>query len=244
MTVLDLSRWGVTVPASYTAMSAAGVVGYGPSLEEWRASWRTLALTAPPALSWLDLEWLMPEHISAEATSLSGRSAWRRKWPASFTFVAFAQTGGGDEWGWAPTLAAPDATEPPVIYVEHDSDDARIVAPTFASFVFRMALEGLATILPNKAWTVEDNLRSIHASVNRTLPYLEEKQAKRLARTLTTPLRERRSLRLKEWKEGAFVGVDDGVEYGYGWQQGAYLDAKALLAYPRFDEALPHELAG
>jgi hypothetical protein len=242
MVELDLGSYGITVPASYRVMSAAGLLSYGASREDWQANWKTLLVSAPPALAWLDLEWLSTEAIVERAARTKGRSDWREQWGA-FPFVAFAETGAGDEFGWAPSLAD-GATEAPVVYIEHDTEDASIVAPAFAGFVFRLSLQGLAAIRPRKEMTsLEESIASVVASVRGVLPHLEPPQKMALEQTVKTPLRERISHRLRE-VDGKLVRDEkiDSHSYGYGLERGAYEKARAILDYRRFDEKLPYDV--
>jgi hypothetical protein len=161
-------------------MQRAGLLSYGQTLDDWQRNWRTLRVSAPPALSGLaDFEWMLPDHLLESARRHAGRPRWRDEWPRGFVFVAFACTGSGDEWGFAPTLAAPGA-DTPILYIEHDSQLSRFEAPDFDSFIFKKSLESFCLCPHDEELELNDTVAMLRNSVARALPYLRPSYAKEL----------------------------------------------------------------
>ena len=79
--------------------------------------------------------------------------------------------------------------------------------------------------------------------MQRVLPHLEAEQVKVLKRVLGWPLRERGGYR---WRTVNGASTRDAGEesrvYGFESELGACRQARQVLAYARFDEALPYEL--
>ena len=236
---MDLGLYGVTVPSSYAAMQRDGLLRYGASRDDWKQNWHTLLLTAPPALAATDFEWMPPEEILETATANGGRSPLRPAWPDTFRFVQFAHNGAGDGWGWAPTLADDGAHEAPIVFIEHDSDEAFIVAPTFHGFVFRMTLESLAEIHHDpKQQKLAETVAIARGRTRRVLPYLPPELAWTLERVLGFPLRKVVTRRLRE-DNGTFYGKAEGTFYHLVFESTARAMIRRALAYPRLDELVP-----
>jgi hypothetical protein len=236
---LDLGAFGITVPASWTAMWDAGLLRYGTSREDWKQNRRTIMRDAPPALMTRDLEWLPPADIVKTAELNHGRTPWRPGW-AELPFVSFAVTGAGDGWGWAPSLA-PGAAEAPIVFVEHDSDDARIVAPTFEAFVFREALEALVHVRRTPKEPLKETLALVRATTRRTASFLPPRLAKALERALDLPLRKIVTRRVRE-EGGRIFSRPEDVHYQFVFESHARDIVRRALDYPRLDERLPPKM--
>jgi hypothetical protein len=235
---MDLSAFGIDVPESYRKMREAGLLSYGESREDWRTNMASILAERPPALMGLDLEWMTEESVLQSAAKYAGRSSWRREWPDGFVFVAFAHTGAGDEWGWAPALARAEGDEPPVVFVEHDSDESLIVTSTFAGFVFRKATEAFAHFLMDDGDTTEKAAALLRTSTRRLLPFLSKKQQGLLEDLCERNVTEVTERVLKDSKKG-FQEVGRSVHLAVAPQ--AWLERKASEALgkdARLDERL------
>jgi hypothetical protein len=217
-------RFGFAIPAGYVRMTEAGLLSQvrqttsdlAPKGKS-RAAKKTKANRAPSsrthrvrALATTDVQWLSASEIAARLEKHGGR-AWRPRWPVGFVFVPFAESSRGGEWGWAPSLGEPGAVEPPVMYVPHESEDARIVSPTFATFLFRMTLEALAqcphdpSVMP-----LGERIGLLRLSARIVLDFLPAELSARLDRVLDLPVRKVVVRTLRE-KNGRFFRANEAT---------------------------------
>lgn len=216
-------RFGFAIPAGYVRMTEAGLLSQasrtgataakgkakdGPKATSPKAGAGRPARTR--ALATSDVHWLSASEIAARIEKHGGR-AWRPRWPLDFVFVPFAESGEGDEWGWAPSLGEPGASEPPVMCVPHESEDARIVAPTFATFLFRMTLESLAQCphTPSEM-SLAERIAMLRGSARAVLDFLPAELSARLDRVLDLPVRKVTVRTLRE-KNGKFFRTNEST---------------------------------
>jgi hypothetical protein len=223
-------RFGFAIPAGYVRMTEAGLLcqaKYANAMTE-RAKSKADSRSAKAAnavsskgnksnkgnkaraLATSDVHWLSASEIVARIEKHGGR-AWRPRWPLDFVFVPFAESTEGDEWGWAPSLGEPGASEPPVMCVPHDSEDARIIAPTFATFLFRMTLEALA-VCPHEAsqMALGERVAMLRGSARVVLDFLPAELSARLDRVLDLPVRKVTVRTLRE-KNGKFFRTNEST---------------------------------
>jgi hypothetical protein len=216
-------RFGFAIPGGYVRMTEAGLLAQsrGAVPAPGGAAKKKPRRKAAPAkarpgkagaraLATSDVHWLNVPEIAARIEKHSGR-AWRPRWPADFVFVPFAESSNGDEWGWAPSLGEPGAVEPPVMYIPHESEDARIVAPTFATFLFRMTLASLAQC-PHDAslMSLGERISVLRASARVVLDFLPAELSARLDRVLDLPVRKVTVRTLRE-KNGKFFRTNEST---------------------------------
>lgn len=207
-------RFGFKLPHAYVRMTEAGLLssktpasnGTAGSTKKSASKKKAVKKTASAkpkaavrALATCDLQWLNVPEIAARLERHGGRASWRPRWPADFVFVPFAERRSGDEWGWAPSLGEPGASEPPILFIARDTEDARIVAPTFAAFLFRMTLESLAECRhdPSEMSLVE-RVALLRGSARAVLDFLPAELSARLDRVLDLPVRKVTTVSLRE----------------------------------------------
>ncbi len=167
-------------PSCTAALEADGVLRYGASREEWKATWKQRSLEDPPALliAGSQLEWLAPDDL--ENHSLPDY------WDPALVFVPFAQTGAGDVWCWYPTSGTEAIVFPP-----HDEPEGTFIAPHFEGFLLRMLLEAFSEIYPdNSGLTVEECQLAARAEVRTLAPYLRPAWVTLLEELAARPLVE------------------------------------------------------
>lgn len=230
-----LRCYAVGVSACYQQMLRAGLLSYGKSREDWQRNNRAIRLTEPPALLALDLEWYPDQQILDSARKYEGRPCWRSHWPKEVVFVAFAQTGAGDEWGFAPTLASSGA-DSPVVYIEHDSDDARFEAPDFESFIYKMSLKSLSDCDHGEDELI-DTVTMLRQSVRRTLPYLRESYRESLEEQLENPV-HKVTTETFEQEAGKLVAIGKRAHVFLTYPEFAEREARRVIDDPRVDAPL------
>lgn len=237
MKAADLTPYGIAIPESYQSMQSRGLLSYGKDRTDWKENWKRILVQAPPALSGCDIEWLSAEELVRRAERYGGRPRWRREWPEHFVFVAFASTGAGDEWGWAPSLRM-DSAETPIVYIEHDSDEARIAAPSFAGFLFRMALAALAHCPHDrKEMPLRERIGMLRKSTTRVLDYVPNEMRVVLEKVSSRPFRKVITRSLRE-RDGRFFRGAEDVYLSIVSEQWANDIVRRTLGYDRLDEAI------
>jgi hypothetical protein len=220
-------RFGFKIPSGYARMTEAGLLASPPArarsgeatpsrknskkADAKNPSSRRHAASAPRtrALATTDVQWLTTEEIAVRIERHGGRASWRPRWPADFVFIPFAERRSGGQWGWAPSLGEPGAAEPPVLFIAHDSEDARVVAPTFAAFLFRMTLESLAQCAHDPSeMSLGERVSMLRGSARAVLDFLPAELSARLDRVLELPIRKVMVRTLRE-KNGKFFRTSD-----------------------------------
>lgn len=175
------ARTGFCVPELFRRLVAAGRTQYGATREEWKQTWKQRMLDEPPALLLVSaqVEWWTPEAIADWAPP--------DYWSEEHRFVPFAQNGAGDLWCWH--VSSPDAE---IVFAPHDENEAEIVAPDLAGFLFRQLVQGLSEIYPDDGtdFSVEQRVTSAKANVRVLAPYLPAAQVALLEQLCERPLVE------------------------------------------------------
>ena len=117
-------RFGFQTPPAYQALERRGLFRYTKAVN-------TADLTkSGDQYLWLnEMEWYQPDDLRTFEFEDHHKPG----------FVPFAHTGGGDFWCWYPAMAKKDQT--PVLLCLHDSEEAELFAPDFAS-AFAVASAG------------------------------------------------------------------------------------------------------
>ena len=243
-------RFGFAIPAGYVRMTEAGLLsnprgGEGAVKSKARGSLAKKKSAKAPAsrtlraraLSTCDLSWLTASEIAARLEKTAGRSL-RPRWPATFVFVPFAENSQGGEWGWVPSLGEPGAVEPPVMYIPPESEDARIVAPTFATFLFRMTLEALAQCPHDPStMTLGERIGLLRLSARLVLDFLPAELSARLDRVLDLPVRKVVVRTLRE-KNGRFFRAGEATHLSLVGTEWAARIVREELEDARVDQPL------
>lgn len=208
-------RTGFRVPELFRQLVAAGLTQYGATREEWKQTWKQRMLENPPALLLVSsqVEWWSPETIAEwEAPDY---------WSEEHRFVPFAQNGAGDVWCWR--VSSPDAE---IVFAPQDENEATIVAPDLAGFLFRQLVEGLSEIYPDDGsdFTIEQRVASAKANVRVLAPYLPAAQV-----ALLEQLCERSLVEDKSWGCLRFLSRDEATAI-----------VVRELAYPSLGEVFEH----
>ena len=160
------------------------------------------------------------------------------RWPSDFVFIPFAERRSGDEWGWAPSLGEPGANEPPVLLISKGKDDARIVAPSFSTFLFRMTLESLAQCPHDPAeMSLAARVNMLRGSARAVLDFLPAELSARLDRVLELPIRKVTVRTLRE-KAGKFFRTSDTTHLSLVGTDWAARIIREELEDPRLDQPL------
>jgi hypothetical protein len=95
--------------------------------------------------------------------------------------------------------------------VPHESEDARIVAPTFATFLFRKTLEALAQCphAPSEM-SLGERVAMLRGSARAVLDFLPAELSARLDRVLDLPVRKVTVRTLRE-KNGKFFRTNEST---------------------------------
>ncbi|MBX3225583.1 MAG: hypothetical protein KF795_34070, partial [Labilithrix sp.] len=218
------------------------------------------------ALAACDLSWLAAEEIAARVErsvpSPGPRAARASRWGAGFVFIPFAENRSGDEWGWAPSLGEPGAVEPPVMFCplgvgrsaaagtpqrsgmralrlsSHDTEDARIVAPTFATFLFRMTLESLAECPHDPSeMDLAERIATLRGSARAVLDFLPAELSARLDRVLDLPVRKVMVRTLRE-RGGKFYRASEATHLSLVGTEWAARIVREELEDARVDQPL------
>ena len=209
-------RFGFAIPGSYGRMVEAGLLSAPPRSKKHgkarpAAKMKPASATPVRALATSDLHWLAAAEIAARIERLEQSRTRRPRWPADFVFVPFAESGEGNEWGWAPSLGVPGTSEPPIMLISRDTGDARIVAPTFATFLFRMTLEALAQCPHDPAsMSLPARIHLLRESARAVLDFLPAELSARLDRVLDLPVRKVVVRTLRE-RNGRFFRVAEAT---------------------------------
>lgn len=133
---------GFAIPPEFIKLENAGLLRFGENYEHWRANWKQICTTRPPALVcapwYARVEWYTPEEMA------------RWKVPDYWIprpIIAFAGNGIGDNWCWFPEMTDDLGTR--VVFCAHDENDAEIYAANFQSFLYRIVLESFAYVAPD-----------------------------------------------------------------------------------------------
>ena len=130
-------RLGHSLPDEYLSLLADDRLGFGINHDDWSRRWLEICLTRPPALlcspPWATVEWFTPR----EADEWQAPEYW-----VPGRYVAFADDGYGNEWCWWPELAADGRL--PVVFCEHDQNEAEVYGGDFVAFLQRVMLEGFS----------------------------------------------------------------------------------------------------
>lgn len=175
------AQTGFRVPELFRRLVADGRTQYGATREEWKQTWKQRMLADPPALMLVSsqVEWWTPEAIAE----------WEPPdyWSAEHRFVPFAQNGAGDVWCWH--VSSPDAE---IVFAPHDENEAEVVAPDLAAFLFRQLVGGLSEIYPDDGtdFSIEQRVASAKANVRTLAPYLPAAQVALLEQLCERPLVE------------------------------------------------------
>ncbi|MBX3263365.1 MAG: hypothetical protein KIS78_15765 [Labilithrix sp.] len=213
------------------------------------------------ALAACDLAWLSAEEIVARverSMPTPGQRASSRasRWGSAFVFVPFAESRAGDEWGWAPSLGEPGAVEPPVMFrplgVREparsgvrplrfgalETEDARIVAPTFATFLFRLTLESLAECPHDPSeMDLAERVAMLRGSARAVLDFLPAELSARLDRVLDLPVRKVMVRTLRE-RGGKFFRASETTHLSLVGTEWAARIVREELEDPRIDQPL------
>lgn len=245
-------RFGFKIPSGYVRMAEAGLLAAARSSEPAnsprksggkkaagkKASATPVSKRAARALAVTELEWLTADEIAVRIERHGGRASWRPRWPADFVFIPFAERRSGGQWGWAPSLGEPGANEPPVLFIAHDSEDARIVAPTFAAFLFRMTLESLAQCAHDPSeMSLAERVTTLRGSARAVLDFLPAELSARLDRVLELPIRKVTVRTLRE-KNGKFFRTSDTTHLSLVGTDWAARIVREELEDPRLDQPL------
>ena len=239
-------RFGFKIPHVYVRMTEAGLLALprsGAKTTSAEPPKTKKVYTRARALAACDLQWLSTEEIAArlERTAPAGgrRSALRSsRWPSDFVFVPFAENRSGDEWGWVPSLGEPGAVEPPVMFLTQDSAEARIVAPTFATFLFRMTLESLARCPHDRSeMDLTERIAMLRGSARAVLDFLPAELSARLDRVLELPVRKVTVRTLRE-KDGKFYRAGETTHLSLVATDWAARIVREELEDPRVDQPL------
>lgn len=247
-------RFGFKIPGGYVRMSEAGLLlsssssGSRPKKKTKSSSKsknkkkKTRSTRSERALAACDLQWLSAEEIAARVERQSSGGArislGGGRWPSDFVFIPFAERRNGDEWGWAPSLGEPGAVEPPVLLISKENDDARIVAPSFATFLFRMTLESLAQCPHDPAeMSLGARVALLRGSARAVLDFLPAELSARLDRVLELPIRKVTVRTLRE-KGGKFFRTSDTTHLSLVGTDWAARIIREELEDPRLDQPL------
>jgi len=238
-------RFGFAIPAGYVRMTEAGLLSRpavtakkkssAKSKKKKSAKVKRVRSSLVRALAVTDIQWLNAQEIAARVERHGGRLP---RWPANFVFIPFAESRAGDQWGWAPSLGEPGANEPPVILVAHDTEDARIVAPSFATFLFRMTLESLAQC-PHTAseMSLAERISLMRGSARSVLDFLPAELSARLDRVLDLPVRKVTVRTLRE-KNGKFFRTSESTHLSLVASDWAARIVREELEDARIDQPL------
>ncbi len=241
-------RFGFKIPFGYVRMMEAGLLASTRSGELARGDSKRKPTTSSKnratvqsrvrALAASDLSWLTTDEIAVRIERHGGRASWRPRWPADFVFIPFAERASGGQWGWAPSLGEPGASEPPVLFIAHDTEDARIVAPTFAAFLFRMTLESLAQCAHDpKEMSLAERVGMLRGSARAVLDFLPAELSARLDRVLELPIRKVTVRTLRE-KNGKFFRTSNATHLSLVGTDWAARIVREELEDPRLDQPL------
>ncbi len=249
-------RFGFKIPSGYMRMMEAGLLS-APAIRPKSADVPELVVRA---LATSDLQWLSPGEIIArverqkrqvrvgavkmqrygmpEDDKAKGAALLDRGWPSDFVFIPFAERRSGDEWGWAPSLGDPFAVEPPILLVSRESEDARIVAPTFATFLFRMTLDALAECPHDaKEMSLAERVAMLRGSARAVVDFLPAELSARIDRVLDLPIRKVNVRVLRE-KGGKFFRTADSTYLSLVGTDWAARIIREELEDPRVDQPL------
>jgi hypothetical protein len=256
-------RFGFKIPGGYVRMSEAGLLlssssapktkkkASSSSSSSSKSKMKKKAARARAtksgdrarALAATDLQWLSAQEIAArvERQSAAGArvSLGGGRWPSDFVFIPFAERPrSGDEWGWAPSLGEPGAVEPPVLLLSKENDDARIVAPSFATFLFRMTLESLAQCPHDPIeMSLASRVALLRGSARAVLDFLPAELSARLDRVLELPIRKVTVRTLRE-KKGKFFRTSETTHLSLVGTDWAARIVREELEDPRLDQPL------
>ena len=239
-------RFGFKIPHAYVRMTEAGLLALtrpGVKTPATKAPKEKTFYTRARALAACDLQWLSTQEIAARVERSAvpaGRRAGYRpsRWPSDFVYVPFAENRSGDEWGWAPSLGEPGAVEPPIMFLTQDRAEARIVAPTFATFLFRMTLESLAHCPHDRSeMALGERIAMLRESTRAVLDFLPAELSARLDRVLELPVRKVTVRSLRE-KDGKFYRASETTHLSLVAAEWAARIVREELEDPRVDQPL------
>ena len=232
-------RFGFKIPSVYVRMTEAGLLALPrPGVKTPTASKGKTFYTRARALAACDLHWLSTQEIAARVERSTSPAGRRARWPSDFVFVPFAESRSGGEWGWAPSLGEPGAVEPPIMWLTQDMAEARIVAPTFATFLFRMTLESLAHCPHDKSeMALTERIAMLRGSTRAVLDFLPAELSARLDRVLELPVRKVTVRSLRE-RDGKFYRASDTTHLSLVATEWAARIVREELEDPRVDQPL------
>jgi hypothetical protein len=124
------------------------------------------------------------------------------------------------------------------MYIPHESEDARIVAPTFATFLFRMTLETLAQCPHDPSvMSLGERIGVLRTSARLVLDFLPAELSARLDRVLDLPVRKVVVRTLRE-RNGRFFRVNEATHLSLVATEWAARIVREELEDARVDQPL------
>ena len=124
------------------------------------------------------------------------------------------------------------------MWLTKDTAEARIVAPTFATFLFRMTLESLAYCPHDKSeMELTERIEMLRGSTRAVLDFLPAELSARLDRVLELPVRKVTVRSLRE-KDGKFYRASETTHLSLVATEWAARIVREELEDPRVDQPL------
>jgi len=122
-----------------------------------------------------EFELIPPANIAETIEELNGEDSWFSINP-DYLFIPFGQTGGGDYYCFFYDKNNPKP-EPPIALLQHDSDEAEILADTLENFFFYEMLSSVNDIYEGSLVRSEGDFQENITNLLRShLPYVTKKE--------------------------------------------------------------------
>nr|WP_314561146.1 SMI1/KNR4 family protein [uncultured Capnocytophaga sp.] len=173
-------QYGFTYPSLYHRLYADGMLDMGEVNSLWVEEVYPRLKERPPLFLYSgEFELISPENIGETIEELNGEDSWLGISP-DYLFIPFGQTGGGDYYCFWYDKNSPRA-EAPVVLLQHDSDEAEVLANSLEDFFFYELLTSVNDIYEEALVVTEGDFGENIASLLGThLPYIAKEEQRKI----------------------------------------------------------------
>ena len=173
-------QYNFAYPKLYHQLYADQMLDIGEYSSLWSKEVYPRLKNHPPLFLYSgEFELISPANIAETIEELNGEDSWFSINP-DYLFIPFGQTGGGDYYCFFYDKNNPKP-EPPIALLQHDSDEAEILADTLEDFFFYEMLSSVNDIYKGSLVRSEGDFQENITNLLRShLPYVTKKEQREI----------------------------------------------------------------
>ena len=173
-------QYNFAYPKLYHQLYADQILDIGEYSSLWSKEVYPRLKNHPPLFLYSgEFELIPPANIAETIEELNGEDSWFSINP-DYLFIPFGQTGGGDYYCFFYDKNNPKP-EPPIALLQHDSDEAEILADTLEDFFFYEMLSSVNDIYEGSLVRSEGDFQENITNLLRShLPYVTKKEQREI----------------------------------------------------------------